>query len=121
SDIADNQEFLDKVREVVPKDIDVIPISVVSRLNLDIIGKKLFERLNLIKVWTKSPGGKPSSQPLVVRRGTTVIEVAEMIHERLAKNFKYARIWGPSVKYPGQKVGPHHVLEDGDVLEIHAA
>jgi len=50
-----------------------------------------------------------------------VIEVAEMVHVRLAKGFKYAKIWGRSVKYPGQRVGAEHILEDGDVVEIHAS
>ncbi|MEM1927837.1 MAG: GTP-binding protein [Acidilobaceae archaeon] len=120
ADLAREENMLSEARRVVPSDVEVIPVSTVSRLNLELVGKTLFEKLGLIRVRTKTPGSEPSPQPLVVKRGTTVIEVAEMIHERLAKNFKYARIWGPSAKYPGQKVGPHHVLEDGDVLEIHA-
>jgi ribosome-interacting GTPase 1 len=75
----------------------------------------------LIRVYTKSPNKEPDPNPLVVKRGTTVIEVAEMVHVRLAKGFKYAKIWGRSVKYPGQRVGAEHILEDGDVVEIHAS
>ena len=37
----------------------------------------------------------------------------------LSENFKYARVWGPSSKYPGEKVGRMHVLKDEDVVEIH--
>ncbi|MEM3866916.1 MAG: TGS domain-containing protein, partial [Candidatus Bathyarchaeia archaeon] len=36
------------------------------------------------------------------------------------KNFKYARVWGPSSKFPGEKVGLNHLLKDGDIVEIHA-
>ena len=32
----------------------------------------------------------------------------------------YARVWGASVKFPGQRVGFEHVLEDEDIVEIHA-
>ena len=46
-------------------------------------------------------------------------DVAERISPELAKSMKYAKIWGPGAKYPGQRVGPEYVLEDGDVVEIH--
>ncbi|MFP3191119.1 MAG: TGS domain-containing protein, partial [Thermoproteota archaeon] len=63
---------------------------------------------------------KPSNKPIVVDRNTKIIEIAEMIHKDLAKNFKYARVWGKSVKFPGEKVGPYHVPYDGDIIEIRA-
>ncbi|MEM0497427.1 MAG: TGS domain-containing protein, partial [Acidilobaceae archaeon] len=53
-------------------------------------------------------------------RGATVLDVARLIHKRLAENFRYARVWGRNVKYPGQRVGGDHVLEDRDIVEIHA-
>jgi len=75
----------------------------------------------MIRVYTKEPNEKePSKKPLVVKRGTTVIEVAEMIHKDLAKNFKYAKIWGRNVKIQGEKVGPNYILTDGDIVEIRA-
>ncbi len=50
------------------------------------------------------------------------MDLAERIHKDFAKNFRYARVWGKSVKFPpGQRVGgADHVLEDGDIVEIHA-
>jgi ribosome-interacting GTPase 1 len=41
-----------------------------------------------------------------------------MIHSQLYNNFSYARVWGSSVKFDGERVGPDHVLNDGDVVEI---
>jgi len=49
-----------------------------------------------------------------------VRDVARSIHSELLENFLYARVWGSSVKYPGEKVGLDHVLADGDIVEIHA-
>ncbi|MFN4046490.1 MAG: TGS domain-containing protein, partial [Acidilobaceae archaeon] len=83
-------------------------------------GGLVFKMLDVIRVYTKSPNKEPDPRPLVVKRGTTVIEVAEMVHERLASSFKYAKIWGKSVKFPGQRVGSDHVVEDGDIVEIHS-
>ncbi|MEM2040961.1 MAG: TGS domain-containing protein, partial [Nitrososphaerota archaeon] len=62
--------------------------------------------------------GQPSPKPLLLPRGTTVQELAEIIHRELAKNMKYARVWGSSVKIQGQRVGPEFILSDGDLVEI---
>lgn len=86
----------------------------------DLLGKTLVDVLELVRVYTKPPNGKVSERPLVVRRGTTVIEVARLIHEDLYRGFQYAKIWGPSAKYPGMRVGRDHLVEDGDIIEIHA-
>jgi len=114
-------ELVEKVSHLIPADVPVIPVSAEKSLGLKVLGDIIFKKLDLIRVYTKSPNKEPDPNPLVVKRGTTVIEVAEMVHVRLAKGFKYAKIWGRSVKYPGQRVGAEHILEDGDVVEIHAS
>jgi hypothetical protein len=38
----------------------------------------------------------------------------------MLENFRYARVWGRSVKFDGQRVGLEHVLEDEDTLTIYA-
>ena len=38
--------------------------------------------------------------------------------EEIAQEVKFARVWGPSA-FDGQSVHEHHVLEEGDVVEIH--
>ncbi|MCQ4350226.1 MAG: TGS domain-containing protein [Sulfolobales archaeon] len=85
---------------------------------LETIKGECFRALDVIRVYTKEPGEKPSSEPLILKRGSTVLDVARKLHNELAENFKYARVWGKSVNYPGEKVGMDHVLEDKDVVEI---
>jgi hypothetical protein len=58
-------------------------------------------------------------RPYTVRHGATVGEVARLVHRDLASSFQHARIWG-SDAYDGQQVGKDHIVEDGDVVEIHA-
>jgi ribosome-interacting GTPase 1 len=36
----------------------------------------------------------------------------------MAREFKYALVWGNSVKFTPQKVGKEHVLFDEDVVQI---
>ncbi|MEM0217193.1 MAG: TGS domain-containing protein [Candidatus Nezhaarchaeales archaeon] len=101
--------------------IPVIETSCVTGEGLERIGRALFEQLELIRVYTKEPWEeKPAARPLVLKKGSRVQDVAEQIHSRLAQNLKYAKIWGPSVRHPGEKVGRDHVLADGDVVELRA-
>jgi len=101
-----------------PFTADVTTVSLQeARINLP---KILFESLDVIRVYTKEPGEDATSDPLIMKRGSTVIDVARRLHSSLAEGMKYARVWGKSVKFPGQKVGGEHVLEDKDIIEIHA-
>ena len=110
--------------ESLKRECDPLPLiktSCTTGEGLDLIGKVLFDQLELMRIYTKEPWeDKPSPRPLVLKRGATVQDVAEKIHSKLAKNLKYARIWGPSVKHPGEKVGRDHVLLDGDIVELKA-
>lgn len=57
-------------------------------------------------------------EPLIVRKGSTVENVAQRLHRDFVRNFRHSKVWGKSVKFPGQKVGLEHVLEDQDILRI---
>jgi len=99
--------------------IPLIPVSCKDNMGLEKLGDYIFQMLRIIRIYPKEPGEKkPSSKPLVVDEGATVIEAAKKLHSKLYKEFRYARIWGPSAKYPGQRVGSTHVLKDGDIIEI---
>ncbi len=98
----------------------IIPVSAKRKIQLDKLKDELYELAGIIRVFTKSPGEEPAYPPVPLKRGSTVMDLAERIHKDFARNFRYARVWGKSVKFPGQRVGADHVLEDGDVVEIHA-
>ncbi len=97
----------------------IIPVSARRGVNLDRLRDELYRLAGIIRIFTKSPGEEPAYPPIAMKRGSTVIDVARRVHKEFAKNFRYARVWGKSVKFPGQRVGPDHVLEDGDIVEIH--
>jgi len=79
----------------------------------------IFHALQVVRVYTKEPGAKPDlQQPYVLKRGSTVLDLAATIHRDFSHQLKSARIWG-SGKYDGQKVHKDHVLEDRDIIELH--
>lgn len=81
--------------------------------------EKIWNMLGLIKVYTKEPGKRAEKKPMVLKAGATVGDAVADIHKDFLKFFRFARVWG-STKFPGEKVGLEHRLEDGDVMEIHA-
>ncbi len=87
--------------------------------NLDDLKKQIFHMLDVIRVYTKTPGGKPDmTEPIILERGSTLEMAAIAIHKSFAQRLKYARIWG-SGKFDGIMVKRDHVLQDGDIIELH--
>jgi ribosome-interacting GTPase 1 len=78
----------------------------------------IVERLNIIRVYSKSPGKKPDrSSPFVLKIGSTIADFAVKVHQDFATKLKSAKVWGPSV-FDGQMVQRNYVLHDGDVVEL---
>lgn len=83
------------------------------------LGENLYKALELIRVYTKAPGGKADlTEPVVVKKGSTVEEIAESIHKDFRNSLKYAQVWG-SGKFDGQRVKREYVLQEGDIIELH--
>ncbi|HDP96214.1 MAG TPA: GTP-binding protein [Euryarchaeota archaeon] len=98
---------------------DLIPISAEKDTNLDFLKERIFETLDLIRVYMKPQGQQADlKEPLVVRRGTNIAGVCASLHRDFKKNFRYAQIWGGSAKFPGQMVGLDHVVDEGDLITI---
>ncbi|KAI6119436.1 P-loop containing nucleoside triphosphate hydrolase protein [Pisolithus croceorrhizus] len=98
-----------------------VPISSKEWLNVDELIEQMWQALQLVRVYTKPRGQSPDySAPVVLRHGKCAIEdFCNAIHKEIAKQLKYAVVWGSSAKHArGQKVGLDHVLEDEDVVHI---
>lgn len=101
---------------------DMFPVLEVSAgrgYGLEQLREAVYKALDVIRVYTKPPGGKADlSEPSVVRRGSTVERLAETVHKDFARNLKYAQVWG-SGKFDGQRVRRDYILQDGDIVELH--
>jgi small GTP-binding protein len=106
---------LRKIRESL--DYYVLPISAESNRNIDEFMEQLYQRLEFIRIYMRPKGGETDyEEPLIIRAGSTVGNVCDMLHRGLREQFKHALIWGKSVRFGGQKVGINHKLVDEDVL-----
>ena len=99
---------------------DAIPVSAEKGTNLGKLAEEIYRKLEFIRVFLKPPGNKVEEEPMILRKGDTVEDVCRKIHRDMVENFRYARVWGNSVRFDGQRVGLDHRLEDGDVVTIYA-
>lgn len=97
-----------------------LAISATMNLNIDELKELIFTKLDLMRIYLKEPT-KPADldEPLIVFRHFSIEEVCNKLHRDFVKRFKFARVWGGSAKFDGQKVMLKHKLDDGDILELH--
>lgn len=96
-----------------------IPISADSGRNIESVREAIFQKLDFIRIFLKPKGQEPDlKEPLIVRSECTVSDVCTKIRKNMANDFKYAQVWGNSVKFNAQKVGLDHRLTDGDIVSI---
>lgn len=97
----------------------VIFISAEKEIGLENLKVKIWEKLNLMRVYLTSERNKMAAdyeEPLILKKGLNVLEAAEKISGELKEEINGALMWGKSVRFPGQKVSLKHQLEDGDVV-----
>lgn len=110
--------MLEKAKNMYPM-YKSIGISAATGMNMDVLKQGIYDVIDMIRIYLKPQGQEPDmDEPLIVKRGNTVGDVAELIHRDFVNSFRYAMVWGDSAKFPGQKVGMDHVLADEDVVMI---
>jgi len=97
----------------------ILPISAQQEMNIEEIKKEVYKLLDIIRVYTKAPGKEPDfTEPVILKKGSTIEDVALSIHKDFASKLRYARIWG-SGKFGGQMVKKDFKVSEGDVVELH--
>jgi uncharacterized protein len=100
-------------------DVTVVGVSVLDDGALRALESAMWALTGLIRVRLRHEGSV-DEEPLAMSPGSTVTDVADLVHHELGESTVGGRIWGPSAKFDGQRVGREHVVVDGDVVEILA-
>jgi hypothetical protein len=118
SDDPQAGDRLSILREIIG-DVPVLMVSVERHAGLEDLRRAVFESLDILRVYTKKPG-KPADlkDPVILKRGATVLDAAYHLHKDFAQSLQFARLWNNS-GYDGQRVERSHVLADRDVIEFH--
>jgi hypothetical protein len=118
NDNAATDENLDIFRELLNDNWPMVAASVTTGRNLDLLKATIVERLNIIRVYSKSHGKKPDrSSPFVLKKGSTIADFAGKVHQDFAQKLKTAKVWGTAV-FDGQMVQRDYVLQEGDIIEL---
>jgi len=117
-DLLDKQEQRKLSATLQSKKYNFVLISTKTKENLDELKNKLFQSFDKIRVYTKEPGKEKSPKPIIMKPDSTLKDVAEKILKGFSEKVKETKIWGPSSKFPGQKVGLKHKLKDLDVVKF---
>jgi uncharacterized protein len=107
---------IDRLTEAFPE-LDIVPVSVIDEASLQAFRDAVWRLTGLIRVRLRT-AGRTDPEPLALDPDATVQDVAAWVHNDLAASFVGARVWGPSARFDGQRVGRDHAVRDGDVVEI---
>jgi ribosome-interacting GTPase 1 len=120
-DLPEAEDRIALLHEFCPLDFPTFKISAEHGTGLEELRSAIYQALDVVRVYTKLPTKKEADydKPFTLRRGGTLLDVAELVHRDLASNFKYARVWGTAV-IGGSTLKGDYVVHDRDVVEIHA-
>jgi ribosome-interacting GTPase 1 len=121
-DVAGAEDRIALLKEFCPLDFSEFRISAEHGTGLEDLRNAIYQSLDVVRVYTKLPTKKEADfdRPFTLKRGGTLLDVAELVHRDLAAGFKYARVWGTAVLAPGTQMKGDYVIHDKDVVEIHA-
>jgi ribosome-interacting GTPase 1 len=119
-DLPGADERVELLHEFCPCELPEHRISAQSPMTLDELRQAIFEALGVVRVYTKKPNERTPdySHPYTIRRGQTLLDVAEQVHKDFAQHLKYAKVWSEPT-HAGTAVKADYVPNDRDVIEFH--
>lgn len=114
-------ERLKLLHELVPLDFPEHAISAQHGTGLEKLREEIYRAMDVVRVYSKLPAAKEPDRdrPFTLRRGSTLLEMAGMVHKDFLTGLKFARVWGTAV-HDGTQVKGDYVLHDRDIVELHA-
>jgi hypothetical protein len=120
TDLEGSRANLKLLDAYVEDKLPMLAVSCEKLTGLEKLGETLYRALDIIRVYTKEPKEKEfSKKPFILKKGSTVSDLAKSIHSDFSKKFSFAKIWAKRLVFSPRKVGSTFALEDGDIVEIH--
>jgi hypothetical protein len=118
-DVKTAMEEYRKLEDRYKDTFPMLPLSAREGMNFEELKKEVYQLLSIVRVYTKVPGKDPDlTEPVILKKGSTIEDVALSVHKDFAAKLRYARVWG-SGKFDGQMVKRDYVVSEGDVIELH--
>jgi len=117
-----------KIDSITIEELDIldnmpnyVPISSTLKWNLEELLEAVWDRCNMLRIYTKPKGRMPDyEEPVILHasRNPTIEEFCNRLHKSLISEFAHAFVWGKSAKHQPQRCGKDHVLADEDIVQI---
>lgn len=131
-DVPDATERLAFIDEFLQIPFGRLLVSGAEQTGLDALRQHVFDRLELVRVYTKHPQQvKPDmTKPFVIQRGETLVDVAEQVHADVAAALKSGRVWPANISSTASQsqissapivVPPEYQPADRDVVELRTS
>jgi len=119
-DLPEAPQRLELLNELCPLRFREFVISAKEGTNLEPLREAIYGAMDVVRVYSKLPAARQPDldRPFTVRRGSTLLEMAGMVHKDFLEGLKFARVWGTAV-HPGTPVKGDYVLQDKDIVELH--
>jgi len=119
-DAPEASQKLNELERFVGNQLPIIPVSCKTTFGLGRLGTEIFKALEVIRVYSKEPRHRePSPKPFILKKGSTISDLAKQVHSDFIKRFSHARVWSKRLPFSPQKVGSTFTLEDKDTVELH--
>ena len=120
-DRAGAEDEFEVWRELFGESFQAEPFSALSPGDLSALKRRLFDILKIVRVYTRAPGQKrdEDASPFVLKKGSTMLDLAAAVHKGMAADFKFAKVWNDH-GLEGIMVERTYQVQDGDLAEIHA-
>jgi uncharacterized protein len=119
SDFLSNEQQRKLEATLRSKRLPALITSTTLNQNIEKLKTIIFQKMHVIRVFTKEPGKPKTNLPIVLPENSTVKQVAEKILKGFSQKIKETHLTGPSSKFPNQRVGLSHVCKDLDIIEFH--
>ncbi|MDH3592294.1 MAG: 50S ribosome-binding GTPase [Planctomycetota bacterium] len=118
-DDQDASASLEIFSELYADRFEILPVSVTTEFRIEVLRRAIWDMLDVVRAVPKPPGKPPDEDdPILLPRGSTVLDMARSIHGELADHLKRARVWHCKDHAEGQWVSRAHVIEDGEIFEL---
>ena len=119
-DLITKEQYLNVENSMMKKyNVDPIMISANSGYNIEKLKDAIYDHLGFLRIYMKPYGEEADlDEPMIMRKGSTIESICRRLHRDFVDQFRYAKVWGPSVKHDAAKVGLQHVVADKDIVTI---
>jgi len=92
-DLPGSKEHREILKDLYKERFPLISISAKELKGIEELKRKIYEKIDIIRVYTKAPGKAfDKGEPIILRKGDKVLDAALSIHKDFAHRLKYTLI-----------------------------